>query len=328
MTNQFEYPEGATPIYDYSCLKLNWVQTQNDLNRVETENISAAQQKYLSSPVHNPMKWFEPLTLRKIHKEMYGNVWEWAGLYRKELTSVGIKPYLIPSSLAELCLEVKYWLSNSVELSFLEQAAIIHHKMVYIHPFENGNGRFSRLIADRYLKYWGCQYPQWPIEIQKNSSSRSTYIKSLKSADRGDYSSLIKFMRNLGIKDPSLSELIGLPFYKDKLSNSQRFGIVKALLRMGQEVNETENKGYHPLHLAIKKGYDDIALLLINHNADIKFKDRSGYDPFEFAISTGNIKLAHAIYMAGYPYKKGNTASYRLLKNHEILHQFDTQLDY
>lgn len=132
MTIQFEYAEGATPIHDYSGLKLTWIQTQKDLNRAEAENIAAAQKKYLSKPVHSPLKWFEPTTLKKIHKEMYGNVWEWAGEYRKETTCIGIKPYMIPSHLAELCSEVKYWLTDPTELSFLEQAARIHHKMVFM----------------------------------------------------------------------------------------------------------------------------------------------------------------------------------------------------
>ena len=76
MTIQFDYPEGATPIKDYSCLKLAWIQTQKDLNRAEAENIAAAQKKYLNKPVQSPLKWFELASLKKIHKDMYGNVWE------------------------------------------------------------------------------------------------------------------------------------------------------------------------------------------------------------------------------------------------------------
>lgn len=326
MTTQFDYPEGATPIQDYSRLKLAWIQTQNDLNRAEAENIAAAQKKYLNQPVHNPLKWFEPVTFKKIHKEMYGNVWEWAGEYRKEVTSIGIKPYLIPSRLAELCSEVKYWLTDPVELSFLEQAARIHHKLVFIHPFENGNGRFSRLIADRYLKFYGCQYPQWPVDLQRNGSARSEYIKSLKYADQGDYDPLIFFMKNLGVKDPSLSEFLSLQIYKDKLNNSQRLAMIKAFLRTGHRVNETGSNGFHPLHMAIKKGYDDIALILIQHKADIKFRDRSGYDPFELAISMDNLKLAHAIYKAGYPYYRNCPPPAKLLEYHAKLYEFDMQL--
>jgi len=227
---QFEYAEGATPVQDYSYFKLAWIQTQKDLNRAEAENIAAAQKKYLNKPTYTPLKWLELTTLKKIHKEMYENVWEWAGKYRKEVTSIGIKPYMIPSRLAELCSEVKYWLTNPVELSFLEQAARIHHKMVSIHPFENGNGRFSRLIADRF-----------------------------KCADWGDYDLLITFMRSLGAKEPLLSELLTSAIYQNKLTNSQKLAMVKAFLRIGHQINKIKNNGHYPLHIAIKKEYHSFA---------------------------------------------------------------------
>jgi len=231
MTLQWEYPEGATPIQNASDLKIPWVQTQRDLNHAEMENIAIAHKIYLTKSVPNPMKWFEPSMLQKIHKEMYGKVWGWAGKYRKEITSIGIKPYLIPLYLAQLCDEVKYWLQHPVELTFLEQAARIHHKMVYIHPFENGNGRFSRLIADRYLVFWECPYPQWPIDLQKNGASRFEYIQSLKHADQGNYDPLLIFMQKWGARDPSPSQLEKTSLYKKKLSPDQKQSIAKALMR-------------------------------------------------------------------------------------------------
>jgi fido (protein-threonine AMPylation protein) len=82
---------------------------------------------------------------------MFGSVWGWAGDYRKSITSIGLSPVMIPSQLAEFCFEVLAWFHNPVELTFVEIAARIHHRLVFIHPFENGNGRFSRLIADRFL---------------------------------------------------------------------------------------------------------------------------------------------------------------------------------
>lgn len=95
---------------------------------------------------------------------------------------------------------------------------------------------------------------------------------------------------------------------------------------MGCQVNETENNGYHPLHLAIKKGYDEIALILLQHGADITFRDRSGYDPFELAISLANLKLAHAIHKAGYPYSHSHPRSIKLLQHQATLHEFEMQL--
>lgn len=47
MPEQFEFPEGATPISDCSSLIPPWFHHLNDLNRVEAENIMNAQRKYL-----------------------------------------------------------------------------------------------------------------------------------------------------------------------------------------------------------------------------------------------------------------------------------------
>jgi Fic family protein len=79
------------------------------------------------------------------------------------------------------------------DLMILEKAARIHHRLVSIHPFENGNGRFSRLISDRYLKACGSAYPIWPA-LEHEGDVRSYYIQCLKSADRGDFEPLMKLM--------------------------------------------------------------------------------------------------------------------------------------
>jgi fido (protein-threonine AMPylation protein) len=129
---------------------------------------------------------------------MFEDVWEWAGVYRKSVTSIGIKPSQIPMRLAELCFEVQSWDQHPIELTFVEMAAKIHHGLVLIHPFENGNGRFSRLIADRFLLAYRRPYPLWPIHLNKEGVIREDYIQSLKGADAGDLLPLVNFMKNLG----------------------------------------------------------------------------------------------------------------------------------
>ena len=197
--SQFIYPEGATPIDDISELKILWVKTQKDLNRVEAENIVDATSKYLMRKVDHPSRWFTTAFLKQIHREMFMNVWDWAGVFRKFQTHPGIKPHLISSSLADLCEDVKYWWDRDCDLSIIEQAVRLHHRLVYIHPFANGNGRFSRLVSDRYLKGLGYQFPIWPIELQNNGSVRKEYLSSLRSADKGDFDPLLTFMVKCGV---------------------------------------------------------------------------------------------------------------------------------
>jgi Fic-DOC domain mobile mystery protein B len=256
ITEGFKSAESATPILDYSDLKLQRVHDMNDLNRVEAENIMKAQRKFLQNPIDNPENWFTIKDLRSIHRAMFGDVWEWAGEYRKSCTSIGIQPGLIPSQLAAFCAEVQSWSQYCVERTFLEMAARIHHRLVEIHPFENGNGRFSRLIADRFLLAWRCPHPMWPSRLVEESAERSGYIQALKSADQGDYTLLISLMKSFGARDPTISELLGSNFYKKSINKDRLQATVSALLRAGGDPNKENPKGHRPLLLAVKMDPD------------------------------------------------------------------------
>jgi Fic-DOC domain mobile mystery protein B len=259
---RFEFPEGATPIADCSGLIPTWVHHLDDLNRVEAENIALAQRKYLRMPVADPKTWFYVKELKTIHRAMFGNVWEWAGIYRQSMTSIGIKPSLIPARLAEFCAEVLSWSQHPVELTFVERAARIHHQLVLIHPFENGNGRFSRLIADRFLLAWRCPHPIWPSRLNQNSQVRKEYVQALKSADAGCYEALISFMKKLGATDPTLVDLLKNNFYRTYIKGDKGSALVKALLRnIGKE---EALRGLPIVHLAEKSGLENIMKLLID----------------------------------------------------------------
>ncbi len=260
MIQRFEFPDGATPIVDCSGLIPGWVHHLNDLNRVEAENIAHAQKNYLLKPVANPQKWFHVEELKTTHRAMFSNVWEWAGSYRKSITSIGIKPILIPTQLAELCFEVLSWSQNPVELTFVEMAARIHHRLVHIHPFENGNGRFSRLIADRFLLAWRCSHPIWPSHLSQNSEVRKEYIQTLKSADEGSYEPLIKLMKKFGASDPPLEILFKNRFYRSYISGTHGISLVKALLRNDNHENRLYNRQLL-LELAEKARLEKLAQL-------------------------------------------------------------------
>ena len=56
------------------------------------------------------------------------------------------------------------------------------------------NGRFSRLIADRYLKACKIPYTRWPIDLDSDCQGRKAYIQALKEADKGAIEPLVDFM--------------------------------------------------------------------------------------------------------------------------------------
>jgi Fic-DOC domain mobile mystery protein B len=290
MLDRLEFPEGSTPISDCSGLIPIWVHNLKDLNRVEAENIIEAQRKYFHRRSDDPKKWFYVELLKTIHSDMFGAVWEWAGSYRKTVTSIGIKPSMIPGKLAEFCMEVRSWLEHPVELTFIDMAARIHHRLVYIHPFENGNGRFSRLIADRFLLAFRCSYPMWP-NLNQEGLERKDYIQTLKSADRGDYVPLVIFMKKLGAKDPTLGELLQNNFYRSHVKADKGLALVNAMLKNGGNPNDESSKGHRILQLAIKSGLNQLAKLLVNAGAAIEIKDRSGLSPLQAAKMKNNTAI-------------------------------------
>ncbi len=86
-----------------------------------------------------------------LHRQMFGEVWAWAGTYRLTEKNIGIDPRQISMQLRNLLDDVRYWVEQKTYLP-MEIALRFHHRLVYIHPFANGNGRFARIIADALLR--------------------------------------------------------------------------------------------------------------------------------------------------------------------------------
>lgn len=193
-----EVPDGATPIDDAEGL-IPPVTTMGDLNAVEAENILAAFRKHLSRRKSADARWLDEEFVRRLHKDMFGMVWEWAGLYRDKELTIGIPVHRIREEVAKLLGDLRYWQTTSAaDMPILERAARLHHRLVKIHPFRNGNGRHARLLTDVYLKSQGQPSPVWPSgDLAAAGAVRTEYIGCLRAADRDDYEPLIGFMRRL-----------------------------------------------------------------------------------------------------------------------------------
>jgi fido (protein-threonine AMPylation protein) len=273
---------GITSPKDRSGLRNRWMALNEDqLNATEAEFIFKAQKKYLHTHVSPPHKWFNLSFLFEVHKAMLFPVWDWAGKQRRSEKNIGIKAYLIQSQLIDLCRDVIYWNEKPVDLTFLEQACIIHFRLASIHPFEDGNGRFSRLIADRYLKAHGCPYPLWPDKLHDNCDARNKYINSLQEADAGDFEPLIAFTQAQGALDPSLSELLSSPTFLRRLTMAQTRAIAKALLRRGAHI-VYRSKADPYTQVALQRGarqrvldFSDESRVRSAPDEEIKFKTRS-----------------------------------------------------
>ena len=188
----------ATPLDDISGLKLDTSKpyTMDEISLYEAKNITKATLKYLSLVPDKKLAPFSFEWLLLLHKEMFGEVWEWAGKLRQVELSIGIKAYLVSTEIKKFVDDLAFWEQNK-SFDVIERASRIHHRAVQIHPFLNGNGRWSRMLANIYLKQNGLQPTKWNENLlSKENLDRDDYIKALKKADDGDYRDLIKLQAN------------------------------------------------------------------------------------------------------------------------------------
>lgn len=196
----FEYADGATPLDpdEMEGLIPTHIVNRGQLDELEQANIAAAQIWLSTARIK---KINEDHNLRKLHNEMFGKVWRWAGTFRNTAKNIGIDAYQIAPELRNLCKDVDTWIEYS-SYKADEIAARFHHRLLVIHPFPNGNGRHARLATDMLLiKHLDRKPFTWGRvsigdSIDKEGEVRSQYIKALREADRGDYEALLAFVRS------------------------------------------------------------------------------------------------------------------------------------
>ncbi len=190
--------EKDSTLLDYGELQellLTHISTRGELNFWEAENIKDA------------MLWGSKLKTKDIlntkfictlHKKMFSNVWAWAGKFRKTNKNIGLPFHLVEVELQTLCDDANAWIEFNTYPPD-EFAARFHHRLVFIHPFSNGNGRHSRYMADLILnKIFNVDMFTWGKTENRTEPGkiRQKYIEALKAADDHDYSQLLEFVRS------------------------------------------------------------------------------------------------------------------------------------
>ncbi len=180
---------GETPIDDISGLKVKFITTRSELNKVEAENIRKAVVKYLAAKPTPRMAPFDVAWVLQVHREMFGDVWTWAGRVRGSVTNIGVATRQIEVSLTSLLRDLAFWEQEGEDR--LKQAVMLHHRAVQIHPFLSGNGRWARLLANIRLRLLDHQLTEWPeATIGTESVIRAEYLAAIRTADNGDYDAL------------------------------------------------------------------------------------------------------------------------------------------
>lgn len=193
-----KYKKGQTPLNEEEKdgLLIKTITLQKELDEFEQLNI----EKSVEWTIHANLKQDKILSekfIKNLHKKMYGDVWKWAGEFRKSEKNIGIKWTQIGLELKILIDDIKYWIENKTYPP-KEIAIRFKHRIVQIHCFPNGNGRHSRMMADIIVEsIFGKEIFPWnKLNMVKADETREKYITTLKEADNGNIKPLIEFAQN------------------------------------------------------------------------------------------------------------------------------------
>uniref|UniRef100_A0A8C4YN35 Protein adenylyltransferase FICD n=3 Tax=Gopherus TaxID=38771 RepID=A0A8C4YN35_9SAUR len=150
-----------------------------------------AAMKYVNTTLVSRIGSVTTSDILEIHRRVLGYVDPVeAGRFRTTQVFVGhhIPPH--PQDVEKQMQEFVQWINSEDAMSLhpVEFAALAHYKLVYIHPFVDGNGRTSRLLMNLILMQAG--YP--PITIRKEQ--RAEYYHVLEAANEGDVRPFIRFI--------------------------------------------------------------------------------------------------------------------------------------
>ena len=190
-----DYPDGATPLKldEMEGLRYSHVTTRAELDALEQANIDEGLQ-WLKKQKRPDV--LSEAFVRTLHKNLFGKVWVWGGLFRKTEKNIGVDPLRVAIELRQLLDDTEFWIQNAT-FSPKELAARFHHRLVFIHAFPNGNGRHARIMADAVLTKlmnepaidWAGGYP-----LEKMNERREHYIAALRKADGHDFKELFRFV--------------------------------------------------------------------------------------------------------------------------------------
>ena len=189
-----EQDDASTPLTEEEREDLipSYIALRPELNEAEQANILEAEEWAFA----RKRDVLDERFLTGLHKRMFGRVWRWAGKFRKTERNIGIDAYRITVELRQLLDDCRYWIEHGTYEPD-EIAARFHHRLVWIHPFPNGNGRHARTATDLLLVSMGRPRLTWGrVNLVDPGETRQRYVDALRAADHHDIGPLLAFVRS------------------------------------------------------------------------------------------------------------------------------------
>lgn len=180
-----------------------------------------AQARLLAKDRHNSLR---EVDIRELHRLILPDR-SFAGRYKlgqnyiSQADHVPVAPGDVPEHMRALA----HWLEESTAEPLLA-ACVAHAWLTHVHPFDDGNGRIARLLAN-----YALAKASWPPIILRSKSDRAEYLEALARSDEGGdilplFELFVRSMRR------SLSEMLDPSFALEvfqrvKMSSESRFAL-------------------------------------------------------------------------------------------------------
>jgi fido (protein-threonine AMPylation protein) len=158
--------------------------TKADLYEAEQAVLAEVSEQLLDAVADGALGLEEILSdhfLRDVHLRLYGDIWTWAGRLRTRELNIGIAPEQIAATLRTSLENLRYRWDHTQDWTPREFGIAVHAETVRIHPFIDGNGRTTRLLAD--LVFLAAQDDEL-LESYDWALDKDRYIALLRTYDQ------------------------------------------------------------------------------------------------------------------------------------------------
>ncbi len=194
----FPVEDGATPLTPEEQLELMpSLATRAQLNEVERLGINTARVWAMRPRALARTDLLSDAFGRELHRRMFRGVWRWAGRYRTTEKNLGWAVPRITEGVRNAYDDARTQLQY-VSYPLHEVAVRLHHQLVVIHPWPNGNGRHARLIADIVVAAGRGAPLTWGAGVNLIAAGeiRARYLAAVRTADGQDFGPLLEFARS------------------------------------------------------------------------------------------------------------------------------------
>ncbi|RRJ86507.1 cell filamentation protein Fic [Gulosibacter macacae] len=174
-------PDELDSLTTFARSELGAEPTKAEVYDFEQAILIEVRQAHIEQIIDGALRLDELLTdhfLRDLHGRLYGDIWTWAGRFRIRELNLGVAPEQIAVDLRSSLENLRWRWKNTTDWTAQDLGIAVHAETVRIHPFVDGNGRSTRLLAD--LVFFAAQPDDAPIEEYDWAIDKTEYIKMLR----------------------------------------------------------------------------------------------------------------------------------------------------